>query len=81
MTSNLSSDEMTAHVTYIEVAMNQAGLDRKRIAELEAALREARGMLNSCAFESPDDDQELVASWGRGLAKIDAALGVKTDIG
>jgi hypothetical protein len=45
-----------------------------RIAELEAALRCARGMLRSCGFDEPDDDPELVASWERGLAKIDAAL-------
>ena len=47
----------------------------ERIAELEAALREARGMLSSCGFEHPEDDPELVVSWERGLAKIDAALG------
>lgn len=51
----------------------QAAKD-ERVAELEAALREARGMLRSCGFESPEDDPELVASWERGLAKIDAAL-------
>ena len=47
---------------------------RERINTLEAALREARGMLKSCGFEHPEDDPELVASWERGLEKIDAAL-------
>ena len=51
-----------------------AQLDRKdrRIAELEAALREARSMLAACGLDEPDD--ELQASWDRGLAKIDSAL-------
>lgn len=43
-----------------------------RITELEAALREARGMLRSCGLDEPDD--EFQALWDRGLAKIDAAL-------
>ena len=44
----------------------------KRIAELEAALREARSMLNACSLDEPDAEYE--ASWRRGLEKIDAAL-------
>lgn len=47
----------------------------KRIEELEAALREARGMLRGCGFDEPDVDQEIIDSWNRGLAKIDTALG------
>lgn len=42
------------------------------VAELQAALREARAMLRSCGLDEPDDG--LQASWDRGLAKIDAAL-------
>jgi hypothetical protein len=43
-----------------------------RIAELEAALREALSMLSCCGLEEPDD--KMQASWDRGLAKVDAAL-------
>lgn len=48
----------------------------ERIADLESALREARGMLRSCGWDEPEAyiDPELKASWERGLAKIDAAL-------
>lgn len=46
-----------------------------RIEALEDALREARGMLASCALDEPDDG--LQASWDRSLSKIDAALGVR----
>lgn len=57
-----------------ETAMQRLLEARDRITELKAALREARGMLKSCDFDDPDVDKELQASWGRGLAKIDAAL-------
>lgn len=53
-----------------------------RIEDLEAALREARSMLRSCAFDDQEDyvDKDLKASWERGLAKIDAALdGVQSE--
>lgn len=41
-----------------------------------AALREARGMLSSCGFDGiyDDPDPDLVASWNKSLAKIDAVL-------
>lgn len=45
---------------------------RTRIAEIEAALREARSMLSCCGLDEPDD--EMQASWDRGIAKVDAAL-------
>lgn len=53
---------------------SQTALDclERRVAELTAALKEARAMLRACGLEEPDDQYQ--AMWDRGLAKIDAAL-------
>lgn len=51
---------------------------RQQVETLREALKEARGMLKSCGFEHPEDDPELVASWERGLARINAAIAAAT---
>lgn len=40
--------------------------------DMFAALREARAMLRSCSLEEPDE--EMQATWDKGLAAVDAAL-------
>ena len=65
----------------IRVLAAQWGAQASVIAaapELLAALREAREMLRSCGIDEVDPEPELVASWERGLAKIDAALETAT---
>jgi hypothetical protein len=65
--------EQPKSVFGVEVAtLIRAPADIARIAELEAALKEARGMLRSCGLDEPDDEYQ--AMWDKGLAKIDAAL-------